>query len=273
MHTYIHTYTPFIHVFRHQLDALADISTACMTLMIMLLSFDSTQFFAGVSPCMYTHTHEHACVPFAVNMHFVEVTPCMHAFARAAVHVHLVAASSRVFVAVSSRVTPHRRRSLRTHGQRTCMRYAQHAHGSNTCQPTRSCRMLPRHGPCISSCGRSSSLFSSFWYVRARVHSRFVCGCVYACRVQARDACLLAMSQRYCIAYTVGLYMCMHVHTRVHLADRRSDLCARVRACHVQAYMHTYTRTYMHACVHACMHFICRHVMYGLVVMCFSFVY
>jgi hypothetical protein len=34
------------------------VSTACMTLMIMLLSFDTTQFFAGVSgQCLVMLSH------------------------------------------------------------------------------------------------------------------------------------------------------------------------------------------------------------------------
>jgi hypothetical protein len=36
-------------LFGHQLESMSDVSQSCLTLVIMLLSFDTTQFYAGVS--------------------------------------------------------------------------------------------------------------------------------------------------------------------------------------------------------------------------------
>jgi hypothetical protein len=36
-------------LFGHQLECMSNISQSCLTLVIMLLSFDTTQFYAGVS--------------------------------------------------------------------------------------------------------------------------------------------------------------------------------------------------------------------------------
>ncbi len=42
-------------LFGHQLEAMATIDQACLTLVLMLLSFDSTQFYAGVRICYQLH--------------------------------------------------------------------------------------------------------------------------------------------------------------------------------------------------------------------------
>jgi hypothetical protein len=36
-------------LFGHQVEAMRDVSQSCLTLVIMLLSFDTTQFYAAVS--------------------------------------------------------------------------------------------------------------------------------------------------------------------------------------------------------------------------------
>jgi hypothetical protein len=53
-------------LFGHQMESMSSVQQASLTLVVMLISFDTTQFYAGVR---HTHTHTHTYIHTYMRIH------------------------------------------------------------------------------------------------------------------------------------------------------------------------------------------------------------